>query len=259
MGRNRADDPRFQRVRRQLADALLELAASRPAESITVSELAAAAGVSRASFYAHATSPAGLLTDLLIAELKPELDDLAGQMAHTGADYVELWRRIYLVLLAQVRRYRGVYTIVTAHESAVSSALTAYFEAAARPYVEAITSHLEGPPVSELWIEMALHQQAHNMMAVIRAWIVTGLVDSPEAVVDTYFTLAPPWQLARANEQGMISLRRIRSMRGALAHEGEAGQVATQFAAGSSTAEPETPARNDTNDPSDNQATPRMN
>ncbi len=219
MARVRADDPRYQRVRGRLVQALLELAASRPAESISVSELAAAAGVSRASFYAHASSPAGLLADLLIGELQVELDRFSEQMSHPGADYVDLWRQIYLVLLAQVRRYQAVYTIITAQESSVSSALTAYFEAAARPYIQALTAQLEGPPVSELWVAMALHQQAHNMMAVIRAWIVTGMTDSPDTVVDTYLTLAPPWQLARPNEQGVISLRRVRSMRGALAHE----------------------------------------
>lgn len=219
MARERADDPRYQRVRGRLVQALLELAANRPAESISVSELAAAAGVSRASFYAHASSPAGLLADLLIGELQVELDRFSEQMSHPGADYVDLWRQIYLVLLAQVRRYQAVYTIITAQESSVSSALTAYFEAAARPYIQALTAQLEGPPVSELWVAMALHQQAHNMMAVIRAWIVTGMADSPDTVVDTYLTLAPPWQLARPNEQGVISLRRVRSMRGALAHE----------------------------------------
>jgi AcrR family transcriptional regulator len=219
VARERADDPRYQRVRGRLVQALLELAASRPAESISVSELTAAAGVSRASFYAHASSPAGLLADLLIGELQVELDRFSEQMSHPGADYVNLWRQIYLVLLAQVRRYQAVYTIITAQESSVSSALTAYFEAAARPYIQALTAQLEGPPVSELWVSMALHQQAHNMMAVIRAWIVTGMTDSPDTVVDTYLTLAPPWQLARPNEQGVISLRRVRSMRGALAHE----------------------------------------
>lgn len=219
MARVTADDPRYQRVRGRLIQALLELAATRPAESITVSELTSAAGVSRASFYAHAASPAGLLADLLIGELQAELDQFSEQMAHPGADYIDLWRQIYLVLLAQVRRYQGVYTIITAQESSVSSALTAYFEAAARPYIQALTAQLEGPPASELWVAMALHQQAHNMMAVIRAWIVTGMADSPDTVVDTYLTLAPPWQLARPNEQGVISLRRVRSMRGARAHE----------------------------------------
>lgn len=210
--RSPADDPRYQRVRQRLVDALLTLAASRPAETITVSELTAAAGVSRAVFYAHANSSAGLLAHTLIAELEPEFGALTEQMALPGADYVAIWRKIYLSLLDHVRDHRAVYEVLTANESAVSSALTSYLEQATKGCVLAITSRFEGPPPGELWTAMAVNQQAHNMLAVVRAWITTGMVDPAETVVDTYLTLAPPWQLARA-EDGPISLRRVRSLR----------------------------------------------
>jgi AcrR family transcriptional regulator len=199
-------------VRQQLVDALLELAGSRPAESISVAELTAAADVSRASFYGHSSSPARLLADTLIAELRPSLDTLAEQMGRQDADYVELWRSIYVALLRHVRAHRAVYEVLTEHESSVSSALTSYFEEAASRYVHAVTARLAGPPVSELWTVMAVSQQAHNMIAVIRAWILTGLRDRPEDVVEVYLTLAPPWQLARPDADGTISLRRTRAL-----------------------------------------------
>ncbi len=224
-GRTPADDPRYQRVRQRLVDTLLELAGSRPAETITVSELTAAAGVSRAVFYSHASSPASLLAEVLISELQPDLDLLAEQMGRPDADYVELWRRIYRTLLKHVGEHRAVYEVLTSHESAVSSALSSYFEQAARRYVLAVTSRFEGPPVTELWTTMAINQQAHNMVAVIRAWITTGLAESPEAVVDTYLTLAPPWQLARS-DGGSISLRRNRSLRKAQPHHDDAEGIA---------------------------------
>lgn len=211
-GRSTSDDPRYRRVRQQLTAALLDLAGTRPAETIAVSELTAAAGVSRAAFYGHAASPAALLADVLIEELQPRFDDLAEQMSRPGADYVGIWREMYLALLDHVGEHRAVYEILTSHESAVSSALTSYLEHASRCCVVAVTSRFEGPPPTELWTSMAINQQAHNMLAVIRAWIGTGLSDPPETVVDTYLTLAPPWQLARS-EDGPISLRRVRSLR----------------------------------------------
>lgn len=212
MRRPTAHDPRYRRVRQLLVDALLELAGSRPAETITVAELTATAGVSRAAFYGHSTSPARLLADVLIDELRPRLDILAEQMGQDHADYVELWRAIYIALLQHVGSHHAVYEVLTAHESAVSSALTSYFEEAASRYVQAVTSRLAGPPVSELWTVMAVSQQAHNMIAVIHAWILTGMRDAPEDVVEVYLTLAPPWQLARPDADGRISLRRIRSL-----------------------------------------------
>ncbi|QIK72629.1 TetR/AcrR family transcriptional regulator [Propioniciclava coleopterorum] len=214
MSRTPADDPRYRRVRQQLIAALLDLAATRPAETITVAELATAAGVSRATFYAHGASPAALLAETLVAELRPRLDALAEQMSHAGADYVGLWRQIYQGLLEHVRDHRAVYEVITSQESTVSGALTNYFEEASSRYVHAMTALLTGPPVPPLWTAMAISQQAHSMVAVIHAWIVTGMTDPPEDVVEVYLTLAPPWQLARPDADGSITLRRSRSATG---------------------------------------------
>jgi AcrR family transcriptional regulator len=87
-------DPRFRRVRERLIRVILDMAGSRPPESISVSELTTAAGVSRAVFYAHATSPAPLLADALIAEIEPSLQASLDQLALPNADYVALWRQI---------------------------------------------------------------------------------------------------------------------------------------------------------------------
>lgn len=212
VARETADDPRYQRVRLQLVEALLSLAAERPAESISVSELTSAAGVSRAAFYGHATSPASLLAEILIEELRPGFEAVAVRMQQPGADYIELWRQVYLNLLEHVAEHQGVYQVLTSRESAVSSALTSFFERTASVYVNAIEVQLVGFRDAELWRAMAITQQAHNMISVARAWIQTGMAASPNTVVDTYLTLAPPWQLARADADGRISLRRSRSL-----------------------------------------------
>ncbi len=225
MARSTTEDPRYLRVRAKLVDALLELARTRPAEEITVSELAAAAGVARTSFYSHASSPAQLLADVLVGELRPRLATLAESMSHSAAHYVDIWRAIYLALLDHVRAHRPIYELITSGNSAVFSALISCFEEAARRYVDAIRDRLDDPPVTDLWAAMAVQQQVHNMIAVIGAWIATGMTDSPEAVVDTYMTLAPPWQLARPDESGRISLRRTRSLQDHAAVLPQAGTV----------------------------------
>jgi AcrR family transcriptional regulator len=57
-GRRRVteEDPRYLRVRASLVAALFELAAEVPADEISVSQLASAAGVSRTTFYSHSSS-----------------------------------------------------------------------------------------------------------------------------------------------------------------------------------------------------------
>lgn len=207
-----SDDPRFLRVREQLVTALLDLASTRPAESISVAELTTAAGVSRAAFYGHAASPAALLATALIAEIDPSLQASLDEMGQPGADYVGRWRRIYLDLLDHTDDRQAVYQVAMSHDSSVCSALTAYFEETTEPCIRTITSHFDGPAPTPLWTRIAVTQQAHNMISVMRAWITSDLVDPPEQVVDTYLSLAPPWQLARADEHGTISLRRSRSL-----------------------------------------------
>ena len=60
-----SQDPRFLRSQERLRAAVLELAAGRSAESITVAELCRAAGVTRDTFYRHAESPVALLVAAL--------------------------------------------------------------------------------------------------------------------------------------------------------------------------------------------------
>jgi len=197
-------------VRERLSQAVLTMAAVRPVESVTVSELTATAGVSRAAFYRHASSPTSLLVDVLATEIDPDLVAVLDELSDPVADHQRIWRRAYLVLLGHAERHSEVYHVASEHGSSLQSALVAHFEKIIEPAVRQVTSRIDhdgtGGP-SELWTRIAIGQQASNMLSVIRAWVRTGLVDSAEAVVDTYLSLAPPWQLARSEDDGTIALR----------------------------------------------------
>ncbi|MFT4305577.1 MAG: helix-turn-helix domain-containing protein, partial [Microbacterium sp.] len=58
-------DPRRQRTRERLRGAVLELAAAKPIERVTVAELARAAGVMRDTVYRHTPGPVELLAEVL--------------------------------------------------------------------------------------------------------------------------------------------------------------------------------------------------
>lgn len=208
MARITENDPRYVRVRASLVAALLELAAEVPPEEIPVSQLAAVAGVSRTTFYSHAASPTQLLAETLVAELRPDLEVLAERMSESGADYLALWRKIYLVLLGHVERHRVIYETLLATNSLAMYSLLGYLEEVAGRYVDAVSEHFADGTVSRLWRTMAVQQQVHNILAMITAWLQTELEDPPEVVLQTYLTLAPPWQLARPDASGRITLRR---------------------------------------------------
>ena len=124
------DDPRFQRVREQLVRAVVDLAAEKPAEQISVSELTARAGVARTTFYKHAESPAGLLANHLINQIRPKIEPLATLLDDAHEDYLLRWRHIMIDLLEHAREHAPVYERVFTvdGQSVVLAIMSAYFE-----------------------------------------------------------------------------------------------------------------------------------
>lgn len=212
MTREPSADPRYVRVRAALVEALMRLASQTPADQIAVRDLTTQAGVSRQAFYGHADSPARLLAQTLIGELEPVISALGEAIADPEARYERVWRDAYRAVLDHVRGHADVYRVMVTSNSAVFAVVVSAFEAPARIYVTAIAAALESGAPGELWVEMAVQQQTSNLGAVIRAWISTDMVDDPATVVDTYMTLAPPWQLLRRDTRGRISMRRARSL-----------------------------------------------
>lgn len=209
---SRTEDRRYQRVRAKLVSAVSELAAQKPAESITVSELASAAGVSRTTFYSHAESPASLLAQHLVDQISPVLDPLAQIFERSGPEYVLAWRDAMRELLRHVQERHDVYNHVFRPDgqSVVLSILSAYFEDVFSRYVQEFRTRVDGEPPSDLWVAMATSQQVHNTIALISSWLRTGMEETVDQAIGTYVTLVPPWQLARFTDSGRTTLGRHR-------------------------------------------------
>lgn len=100
-------DPRAIRTRKALQDALLTLLVTRPFEEITPREIAATAGVARASFYLHHASKEAMLDELargairaLYAKCQRVLDELGSKVATLAlCEYVDQDRPLWSVLL----------------------------------------------------------------------------------------------------------------------------------------------------------------
>ena len=213
MAREARADPRYVRVRSALVESLFVLAGSTPPEAISVSDLSAAAGVSRQAFYGHATSPAALLVETLAGELEEVVDVLVGHLRDVAYPFERAWREAYKAVLDHVSSHASVYAEMVESHSRVFNAVVGIFQDPARVFVEAVAEALDSEAPDRLWIEMAVEQQVANLGAVIRAWVATGMHEDVEQVVDTYMTLAPPWQLARRDASGHITMRRARALR----------------------------------------------
>ncbi|UFS58195.1 TetR/AcrR family transcriptional regulator [Subtercola endophyticus] len=130
-------DARQRRSREKLRVALFELASGQPASELTVSQLAALAGVNRSTFYEHASSPQALLEELLRAEL-----DAARQQYLTDIAPGNEGRAISAVtraVLLHIDEHAAIYRFGLSEQSGESSLhalLSAHFEASIRMLVE---------------------------------------------------------------------------------------------------------------------------
>ncbi len=198
----------------------MELAKTKPAEQITVSEPTSAAGVACIAFYRHGESPTSFLAEYLIEQLHPKLSPLVDLLKDPRPDYLDRWIEIQLSLLEHIQDNREIYAHVFAPDgqSVVLSLLTAYFERIFGEYVQEFSENIEGPEFTDLRKNMAISQQVHNTVAMISSWLRTGLSESPERVLETYASLVPPWQLARFTGSGVTNMRRSRRVAGIFAN-----------------------------------------
>ena len=97
-------DPRFLRSQARLHEAVLELAAAQPLDSITVTQLAKVANVHRSTVYEHADSIEQLLRQAITAELDTLYAkfNIIDHPDHSGLDalfailgYIETHERLY--------------------------------------------------------------------------------------------------------------------------------------------------------------------
>jgi len=96
-------DPRFARSQRSLRAAALELAAHAPVQSISVTAVCRAAGVTRDTFYRHAASP----VELVAATLGEDLAEAIGR--HAPLSGLEAFRAAERALLQHVADNAAVY------------------------------------------------------------------------------------------------------------------------------------------------------
>ncbi len=201
-----ADDPRFTRSARALADAVLELASDRPVELISVTEIARRAGVTRATFYNHATSPEALLAQTLEAEL----DTIRGhfvERASAGPEEVErIWRQVELEVVEHVLRHAAVYRVglapaAGAHGSVLADVLARHLEGGLLAYAAARSRGDAERDATRLAMAAAFVSQ--GTVGALRAWLLSPAPHDPQFAVDWIVAMVPElWFAFEATPSG---------------------------------------------------------
>ncbi|MGC0370917.1 TetR/AcrR family transcriptional regulator [Microbacterium sp. SLBN-111] len=183
-GLRSSSDPRVEATRAKLFDAVRELSAA--GEDISVSSVAKAAGVGRATFYTHFSG----------------IDDLALHLQETTFHALALAARVEIAqggdALAQSQR------ALIAHYGAYRPLYAATFSVAAPRGVESRVAALMREEIlahirllidlpAEVDPELAATYIAHAAMGLIASWVVGDVETEPERLAAHLTNLMPAW------------------------------------------------------------------
>ncbi|PPF87152.1 TetR/AcrR family transcriptional regulator [Subtercola sp. Z020] len=191
-------DARQRRSRDNLRRAILSLAADTAASGILASEVAAAAGVNRSTFYDHAASPTALLEDVLREELDALREEfLSGASAGDAAAAIAGVTRS---VLEHAEQHRAIYLLGLDENSGPASLhpmLSSHFEASIRLLLAQHTITFDSVGVGALpdalVAEMATRMVADGSVGAILAWLRSPAPRSVDAFLSAYAQLLPAW------------------------------------------------------------------
>ena len=175
----RKSDPRADRTREKLGQALIELILEKPIGAITIQEVLERAGVGRSTFYVHFRDK----NDLLFSQLEMFLEFMSMKLSREREDSrrVAPVEEMFEHIGGQNRIYRAL---------AESGQLQDFFDMAQDAFARSIARRLResgrvtGLSRSELAARGTL--LAGSLLALMRWWIDRGARESPKALDATF-------------------------------------------------------------------------
>ncbi|RFA10229.1 hypothetical protein B7R54_14195 [Subtercola boreus] len=203
-----ATDPRSERSAARLREAVLRLASTRPASSISVTALVGAAGVSRKTFYNHAATPAQLLARTLTAELDEARDRAEQELTMSSADLERAVRHRLRAILSAVDARRQIYLQGGGGLSPeLYQLLSDHFAAAVEQSIVALhrtPPRLRGfddEPHRGAALAMYSSFVAHAYAGAIQSWLQHPETPEVDFLLDLIVSALPVWMLSRGAAQ----------------------------------------------------------
>jgi AcrR family transcriptional regulator len=181
-------DARARRSYDRLSAAVLELAATKPPETLSVAEIARTAGVHRSTFYEHSDSPSTLLREVLRGELD------AARERHLGGGHPRDWgvavRDTTLEVLRHLETHRAVYvrSFASPADASLRSLLGEHFRASIVLLAE---SGAFRSPVAD--VELVARYVADGTVGAVSVWLSGEGPRDPEAFLRDFARLVPSW------------------------------------------------------------------
>ena len=183
-------DPRVIRTAQACEQAVVELASQRPVSQITVAELAARAGVTRATFYNHYTSPLQVLVEVLIADLERAHRLEEDRRAEDRYAAPEMLRLATADVADHIERFKAIYqrAVHDPADGGVYEALVRHFT----EYAFAFLARCTHPDLPDTGHQVIALFVAHGFAGAIKAWLSDDTVTKAD-LVDAAVACAPVW------------------------------------------------------------------
>lgn len=187
-----AMDPRALRSREHLAAAILSLASERDIETLTVAQVATAAGINRSTFYQHAVSPMALLRSVLSAEL----DVVRAENLEASGDVAVALGELARGVVRHVDSRRRVYRQGLESDGGVAalhSMLAAHFEHSALLLIEHRNISVRGLTGRKVPTAMMARFLAYGVVGAFETRILEDVPRSEEDFMEDLRALMPHW------------------------------------------------------------------
>lgn len=186
-------DLRWQRSRARLHAAVIELACTRPAASITGAALAEAAGVHRSTVYQHGTDP----VDVLRSALRAELDEIRHTVLEPAdaSTIMAAMSRSADEVFDHIERHATIYACELADgTSGLSAMLAEHFVRSSMVLIDhgaLVLPDVDDNP--ECFAETAAAAVAASTVAVIEVWLREPAPRDRGVLAKRWNALLPPW------------------------------------------------------------------
>ncbi len=183
-------DPRVIRTTQACGQAIVELASQRPVSQITVAELAARAGVTRATFYNHYTSPLQVLVEVLLTDLERAHRLEEDRRAEDHYSAPEMLRLATADVADHIERFKAIYqrAVHDPADGGVYEALVRHFT----EYALAFIARCTHPDLPDTDHQVMAQFVAHGFAGAIKAWLGDDTVTKAD-LVDAAVACAPVW------------------------------------------------------------------
>jgi len=183
-------DARVLQTQSVLAEAILELAGTKPVAQVSVAELTRRAGINRATFYDHFSSPGELLASVATSELDAVRDldhQLRAQGERSPRDITRSAVRSVVVMI-DTHRDTFALALLDARDASLHRGLIAHLQVSCQYHVE---TYVSDPTVVGREAVVARFV-AEGIIGGIESWLASPTMTVDE-VTDAILIAMPAW------------------------------------------------------------------